>query len=434
MVTLGLLLLGVLGVLLVLGLWIGVALAIIAWLAMMLAANSPAGLNLVTATWAAAASWELAALPLFVWMGEILFRTRLSEQMFTGLAPWMRRLPGRLLHVNVLGSGIFGLVSGSSAATCATISKIALPELARRGYPEGIAIGTLAGSGTLGILIPPSIIMVVYAVAANVSIIQMFLAGLLPGVMVMLLFHGYVVAWALLRPDRIPAGDARIGFAAKLRNSRELIPCLLLILAVMGSIIGGLATATESAAFGVAGALILAAMGRSLTRASFVASLMGATRLSCVIMVILCAAAFLTVAMGFTGLPRALAEQVAALGLSRLELLAVLVVLYVILGMFLDGVSMIVLTTAVVLPMVQGVGVDLIWFGIFIVILVEIAAVTPPVGFNLFVLQSMTGRDSTYVARQAIPFFLLLVAAIVILTAFPQIALWLPQTVMAAAR
>jgi tripartite ATP-independent transporter DctM subunit len=428
---LGFVLLGGLGALLAAGLWIGFALAIVAWLGMVLASGSPPGLNLVTATWASAASWELAALPLFVWMGEILFRTRLSEQMFKGLAPWMAPLPGGLLHVNVLGSGIFGLVSGSSAATCATISKIALPELSRRGYPPGIAIGTLAGSGTLGILIPPSVIMVVYAVAANVSVIQVFLAGLVPGLMMMLLFHGYVAAWGAVNARRVPPGEPRLGLREKLRNSRELIPCLLLIATVMGSIVGGLATATESAAFGVAGALAIAAFGGSLDRASFMASLHGATRMSCVIMFILGTAAFLTVAMGFTGVPRALAEHVAAAGLSKYELIAVLVVLYVMLGMFLDGVSMIVLTTSIVLPMVQAVGIDLIWFGIFIVLLVEIAAVTPPVGFNLFVLQSMSGRDATYVARQALPFFGLLVVAIVLLTLFPDIATWLPQLVMA---
>jgi tripartite ATP-independent transporter DctM subunit len=430
-VGLGLILLVVLGMLLVGGVWVGVALGCVGWVAMTFFSNSPPGLNLATAAWASNASWELAALPLFVWMGEILYRTRLSEQMFVGLAPWLTRIPGRLLHVGIVGSCIFGMVSGSSAATCATISKIALPELKRRGYEEGIALGSLAGAGTLGILMPPSIVMVVYAVAADVSIIQMFLAGIIPAIVVMLLFNGYVLVWALLQPSRVPPSDIEMSFLAKVRNSRELIPCVLLIFAVLGAIIAGFATATESAAFGVAGALVIGAATRSLSWKSFTDSLLGATRLSCMILFILAGAAFLTVAMGFTGIPRALAEFVVALNPDRYALIAILCLMYLVLGCFLDGISMIVLTTSIVLPMIARVGIDLLWFGIFIVLLVEIAAVTPPVGFNLFVLQTMSGKESTFVARHALPFFGMLIVAIAIITMFPQIATWLPKVVMA---
>jgi tripartite ATP-independent transporter DctM subunit len=420
-----------LGVLLVMGVWIGMALAATGWLAMIAFSNSPPGLNLATAVWASTASWELAALPLFVWMGEILFRTKLSEQMFTGIAPWMTRIPGRLLHVGIIGCGIFGTVSGSSTATCATISKIALPELRKRGYDEGIALGSLASAGTLGILLPPSIILVVYAVAADVSIIQVFLAGVLPGLLVMLLLNGYVLVWALLHPHRVPPSDIRMTFWEKLRNSKELIPCILLIIAVIGAIVAGYATATESAAFGVLGSLIIAASTRSLTWRNFFDSLLGATRLSCMIMFILAGAAFLTLAMGYTGIPRALAEFVASLQPDRYVLIAILCAMYIVLGTALDGISMIVLTTSIVLPMIDRVGIDLLWFGIFIVLLVEISELTPPVGFNLFVLQMMSGRDATFVARSAIPFFCMLVLAIAIITIFPQIATWLPKVVMA---
>jgi tripartite ATP-independent transporter DctM subunit len=376
--------------------------------------------------WGTASSWTLTALPLFVWMGEILFRTRLSEDMFRGLAPWVERLPGRLLHTNVIGCTIFAAVSGSSAATCATIGKMTLPELKRRNYPEGITIGTLAGAGTLGLLIPPSIILIVYGVTAEVSIAKLFVAGVVPGALLAVLFMGYVIAWALLNPGRIPPLEQATTFAQKLHASRHLIPVVLLIAAVIGSIYAGIATATEAAAVGVVGALILSAIQGSLDRSTFTASLLGATRLYCMIALILAGASFLTLSMGFIGLPRHLAEWIAGLGLSKAVLIAALMVFYIVLGCFLDGISMVVLTMAVIVPTVERAGIDLIWFGIFIVLVVEMAQITPPVGFNLFVLQGMTGRQILYIARHTLPMFILMVVAVVLLFAFPGLATWLP--------
>jgi tripartite ATP-independent transporter DctM subunit len=380
------------------GLWIALSLAAVGYVAMAAAHPSP-GTFLASAFWEATGSWTLAALPMFVWMGEILFRTRLSEELFNGLSPWVRRIPGRLLHVNILACGLFGSVSGSSAATCATVSKIALPELRRRGYDERVAIGSLATSGTLGILIPPSIIMVVYAVAAEVSIVRVFIAGCLPGLIVMGLFSLYIVVWAVLNPSRQPPLEPSMPLSTKLRQSAQLIPCALLIAAVIGSMFAGWATATEAAAFGVFGSLILAALTRTLTWRSFLDSLAGATRLSCMIMFILAGAAFLTKSMALTGIPAALAQGVAALELGPYGLIAILTVVYVLLGTALDGVSMIVLTTSIVVPMIQQAGFDLIWFGVFIVLVVEIAEITPPVGFNLFVMQTMSGLEQTEVAK-----------------------------------
>jgi len=412
------------------GVWIAMTLAICGWIGLAFFTNTLPGKNLFTAFWGSNASWTLAALPMFIWMGEILFRTRLSEEMFEGLAPWLRRIPGRLMHVNILGCGIFGSVSGSSAATCATISKVALPELLKRGYDEKTALGSLATAGTLGILIPPSITMVVYAVAAEASIIRIFLAGFIPGFILMALFSGYIAAWALANPEKTPPPGPPMSFMEKVRKSGNLIPVSALILFIVWVLVAGIATATECAAYGVLGSLAIAWWSGSLTWRSFVDSLMSATRVSCMIMFILAGASYLSMAMAFTGIPRALAEWVASLALSPYALIAVLTLLYIVLGTALDGISMIVLTSAVILPMIQKAGFDLVWFGIFIVLLVEIAEVTPPVGFNLFVLQNMTGRDSNYIAKASLPFFAMLVVTIGIITVFPDIVLWLPDLVM----
>ena len=420
--------------LLVGGVWIAIAMGVVAWLGLQVFTTSPAEVNLFQAFWGSNASWTLAALPLFVWMGEILFRTRLSDEMFEGLAPWLGWLPGRLMHVNIFGCGIFAAVSGSSSATCATIAKVALPELIRRGYDEKVCLGSLCGAGTLGLLIPPSIIMIVYAVAAEVSILKMFVAGVLPGIMLVLLFSGYIVVWALLNPDKTPRHVDNLPILERIRKARNLIPCVLLIVFVMGAMFTGYATATEAAAFGVLGALAIAGWSGSLTRENLWASLMGATRLSCMILFILAGAAFLSSCMAFTGIPRALAQWVSSLGASPYALIAVLALIYLLLGTALDGISMIVLTTSIVLPMVEAAGFDLIWFGIFIVLLVEIAELTPPLGFNLFVLQTMSGRDSNYVALASIPFFCMMVLALIVVIAFPGIATWLPDSLLGATR
>lgn len=409
------------------GVWIGLALAGVAWLGMELFSSRPAGDAMAVTIWGSASSWTLTALPLFVWMGEILFRTRLSSDMFRGLAPWLERVPGRLLHTNIIGCTIFAAVSGSSAATCATIGKMTLPELARRGYPEGMTIGTLAGAGTLGLLIPPSIIMIVYGVTANVSIAQLFIAGIVPGILLAALFSGYIVAWSLVHRNAIPAATEHTTFGQKLHASRYLIPVFLLIALVLGSIYAGLATATEAAAFGVVGALAISATQRSLTGATFVQSLMGATRLYCMIALILAGAAFLTLAMGYIGLPRHLAEWITGLHLSPLALVVALMLFYIVLGCFLDGISMVVLTVGIVLPTVEAAGIDLLWFGIFIVLVVEMAQITPPVGFNLFMLQGMTQKQITWIAKQALPMFYLMVAAVLLIWFFPGLVTGLPR-------
>ncbi len=425
-ITVSILLMAVLFALLAGGVWVGLTLAGVAWVGMEFFAGRPAGDAMAMTIWGSASSWTLTALPLFVWMGEILFRTNLSESMFRGLAPWVNALPGRLLHTNVIGCTIFASVSGSSAATCATVGKMNIPELVRRGYPERQVIGSLGGPATLGLLIPPSIILIVYGVAAETSISKLFMAGVLPGLLLALLFSGYLVVWALLHPDQIPKSEEGMSFLEKLNESRRLIPVVLLIAAVVASIYSGIATATEAAAIGVVGAFVLSASLGALTWETFRASLFGATRLYCMIALILAGAAFMTLSMGYIGLPRQLAEFVGSLNLSPAMLVIVLGIFYIIIGCFLDGISTIVLTMAVVLPIIQAAGIDTIWFGIFLVITVETAQITPPVGFNLFVLQSMTGKQITYIARACAPYFVLMVAALVLLWYVPGIVTWLP--------
>ena len=412
------------------GVWVGLTLTGVAWIAVTLFSSRPAGDAMAVTVWGSSSSWTLTALPLFVWMGEILFRTRLSNDMFKGLAPWVQGLPGRLLHTNVIGCTIFAAVSGSSAATCATIGKMTLPELTRRGYPEHMVIGTLAGASTLGLLIPPSIIMIVYGVAAEVSISKLFIAGVLPGIMLAMLFSGYIMVWALRNPQQVPAADGKFTFMQKLAASTSLIPVVSLIIAVLGSIYSGVATATEAAAVGVVGSLVISALQGSMNWPTFRAAIMGATRLYCMIALILAGAAFLTLAMGYIGLPRHLAEWIASLGLSQAQLIVALALFYIILGCFLDGISMVVLTMGVLMPTVQAAGIDAIWFGIFIVLVVEMAQITPPVGFNLFVLQGMTGRQLTWIAKVTMPMFFLMCVAVALIYIFPGIVTWLPQQMM----
>ena len=425
-VLITLLLVAVLFAILGSGVWIGLALSGVAWISMAMFSARPAGDAMAVTIWGASSSWTLTALPLFVWMGEILFRTRLSEDMFKGLAPWLENVPGRLLHTNVIGCAIFAAVSGSSAATCATIGKMTIPELTRRGYPEDKVIGTL------GLLIPPSIIMIVYGVSANVSIAQLFIAGIIPGILLATLFSGYIVVWALANPGLIPPATEKLSFKEKLYRSRHLLQVGLLIVLVLGAVYSPWVTPTEAAAVGVLGALVLSAAQGSLTRRTFIDSLMGATRLFCMIALILSGAQFLTLAMGYLGLPRHLAEWIGSLGLSNVMLIAVLTVFYIVLGCFLDGISMVVLTMGVIMPTVEKAGIDLIWFGIFIVLVVEMAQITPPVGFNLFVLQGMTNKQVPWIARVTLPMFFLIVAALTLIYAFPDLVMWLPRSMKGA--
>ena len=405
-------------VILAAGIWIAIALIAVSAIGMMLFTDSPAGLVMATTVWANSSSWTLTALPLFIWMGEILFRTRMSEDLFRGLAPWMNWLPGRLLHTNVVGCAMFATVSGSSTATCATIGRMTLPELKLRHYPDAISVGSLSGASTLGLMIPPSITMIVYGITAQVSVSKLFIAGILPGIMLMLLFGGYIVVWSLVRHKSMPVADP------------HLLPILALMTGVIGSIYAGLATATEAAILGVVGALSIAAASGNLTRATFWESAMSAMRTSTMIAFILAGSSFMTVTVGFLGIPRMITEAIGGLGLSPPMLLVMLTLFFIVLGCVLDGISIIVLTSAILLPLVTAAGFDLIWFGIYLVLVIEMSMITPPVGFNLFVLKAMTNRSIGFIAGASMPFFLLMLLAVALLYLWPSMATMLPRYMM----
>ena len=409
------------------GVWVAISMIGVSSIGMLIFTSRPVGDAMATTMWGTSSSWTLTALPLFVWMGEILFRTKLSENLFTGLAPWLSRLPGGLIHVNVVGCALFAAISGSSAATVATVGKMSIPELRKRNYPEKLLLGSLAGSGTLGLLIPPSIILIIYGVTVQESIAKLFIAGIIPGIMIAVIFMVYVITWSIINKKEMPTSNESFSFSEKIKGSSQLLPVIMLIIAVIGSIYAGVATATEAASLGVVGALILSFFQKTLTKETFKTSLLGATKTSCMIAFILAGSSFLSLAMGFTGLPRNLAIWIQEMNLSPYVLIFVLTIFYIILGMFLDGISAVVLTMAIIEPMIRQAGFDMIWFGIFLVVVVEMAQITPPVGFNLFVLQGMAGKDMGYIARSAFPLFLLMILAVIFIIIFPEIALWLPE-------
>ena len=409
------------------GVWVAISMIGVSSIGMLIFTSRPVGDAMATTIWGTSSSWTLTALPLFVWMGEILFRTKLSENLFKGLAPWMSRLPGGLIHVNVVGCALFAAISGSSAATVATVGKMSIPELRKRNYPEKLLLASLAGSGTLGLLIPPSIILIIYGVTVQESIAKLFIAGIIPGIMIAIIFMLYIITWSIINKNEMPTSSEIFSLNDKMKGLKQLLPVITLITAVIGSIYMGIATATEAASLGVVGALILSFFQKTLTKETFKLSLLGATKTSCMIAFILAGSSFLSLAMGFTGLPRNLAMWIQEMNLSPYVLIFVLTIFYIVLGMFLDGISAVVLTMAIIEPMIRQAGFDMIWFGIFLVVVVEMAQITPPVGFNLFVLQGMANKDMGYIAKSAFPLFLLLILAVIIIVIFPEISLWLPE-------
>jgi len=372
-------------------------------------------------------SWSLAALPLFILMGEILYRSSISDKLLTGLMPWLGKIPGKLLHINVAACSLFAAVSGSSAATTATVGKITLNELKKRGYKKSLAIGSLAGSGTLGFLIPPSLIMIIYGVLADVSIGKLFIAGILPGILLATLYSGYIMIVSSLDKSAVPKSDEEFSWSDKVKSLKDLIPTFLLIALVLGSIYGGFATPTEAAALGVVGSIILAIYFKTFGLKLFKESLFNSVKTTVMISFIIAGAGFLSQVVGFLGIARAISEYIASLHLSPYHLIIVVGIMYIFLGMILDGISIVVMTLPIVLPIVTAAGFNPLWFGIFLVFMVELSQVTPPVGFSLFVIQSISGEKIEYIVKATLPFFFIMLLAVAIITIFPDIAFYLPN-------
>ena len=413
-----------------LGTWVFAGLMLVAFtgLTLVLDMNTARIGAIMTGTmWRAASTWELAAVPIFILMGEIIFRTDISERLFRGLSPWVNAIPGRLLHANIGGCTLFAAISGSSTATTATVGKITTVALEERNYDVNLTIGSLAGAGSLGLLIPPSISMIIYGVLGEVSIARLFAAGVFPGLLVAGLYSGYVMSCSILDPAKAPKAAESYSWFDRLKGLLDLSPIFLLIIIVLGGIYAGVATPSEAAALGLAATIVLAVLLKQLTVKIFMDSLIGSVRITCMVITILVAAAFLSSAMGYLHVPQEIAKALSQLELTHYQLIVLIAIFYIILGLFLDGLSILVMSLPITLPLIIAGGFDPVWFGVFVVIMIELAMVTPPIGFNLFVIQGLTGYPIGRIAYAALPFFLLMVLAAAIITVFPEIALWLPD-------
>jgi len=425
--TMALVVFGILFLTLAAGIWVGFSLFIVGFLGMVLFNPLPAGNNMASSVWATIEKWEYVALPLFILMGEILYRSGISEKLFKSLVPWLYRLPGGLLLMNIVSCTLFAAVSGSSAATTATVGRITLAEFDKLGYDRRLAMGSLAGAGTLGFLIPPSLIMIVYAILAEVSIGKMFMAGILPGLLLSGIYASYIIYRGIRNPEIAPKTQESYSWKERLVGLKDLAPTVILILMVLGSIYGGVATPTEAAALGVFGATLFAFINRRMNPKIFFQCLVGAVKTNAMIMMIVVGAGFLSRVMGFLGIPATITRAITELDLSPYMLMILLGGFYVLLGCLLDGFSIVVMTLPIALPMVTLAGFDPIWFGIYLILMVEVSQITPPVGFNLFVIQGLTGEPIVKIARYALPFFFLMLLTTAILTIFPDIALFLPN-------
>lgn len=431
MATMAVVVFGALFLALSVGIWVGFSLFIVGYIGMIFFGTLPAGNNMASSVWSTVEKWEYVALPLFILMGEILYRSGISEKLFKSLVPWLHRLPGGLLLMNIIACTLFAAVSGSSAATTATVGRITLAEFEKLGYDRRLAMGSLAGAGTLGFLIPPSLIMIVYAILAEVSIGKMFMAGILPGLLLSGIYSSYIIYRGIRNPEIAPQTQDSYSWGERVVALKDLVPTLILILMVLGSIYAGIATPTEAAALGVFGATVFAFINRQMNLKILFECLIGAVKTNAMIMMIVVGAGFLSRVMGFLGIPAAITQAITELNLSPYMLMLLLGGFYIVLGCLLDGFSIVVMTLPIALPMVTMAGFDPIWFGIYLILMVEVSQITPPVGFNLFVIQGLTGEPILQIAKYALPFFFLMLFTTVILTLFPQIALFLPQIMIA---
>lgn len=409
--------------------WVGISLFIVGIISTILFTSNPPMTILANIFWNNTNSATMMALPLFILMGEILVRSRLSESLFKGLAPWMSFLPGRLLHVNIIASSFFSAVSGSSAATTATVGKITLPELFKRDYDRSLSIGSLAGAGTLGFLIPPSMMMIVYGIVSDVSIGKLFIAGIVPGIILAFGFSGYIVIRSLINPSLANNEDVYT-WEDRIKALPQLLPIVFLILLVLGSIYTGWATPTEAAAVGVLGAFVIALFSRTLNGKVFMEIILESVKTSTMIMLIVSGASYLSVTVGYLKIPSQLTQFISDMGLSGYQLIIILSIMYIILGMMLDGFSLIVMSLPLALPLIIAAGFDPLWFGIYLILMIEISQITPPVGFNLFVINGLVKEDILKIAIYALPSFVIILLVTALITVYPEIILWFPDLMM----
>ncbi len=412
------------------GIWISLSLFIVGFISMEMFGFLPAGTNMASSVWATINKWELVALPLFILMGEILFRSGISKNLFKALVPWLYRFPGGLLLINIISCTIFAAVSGSSAATTATVGRITLPEFERLKYNESLSMGSLAGAGTLGFLIPPSLIMIIYAILAEVSIGKMFIAGILPGLLLATIYILYLMTRGIIDPSIAPSSKSSYSWEERIKSLKHVVPVGFLIISVLGSIYAGIASITEAAALGVLASAIFAFLNKALDHRILFECLESAVKTTSMIIFIVMGAGFLSRAMGILGIPMELTEAIGGMNLSPYALIAMLGLVYIVLGCILDGFSIVVMTLPIALPLIQNAGFDPIWFGIFLILMVELSQITPPVGFNLFVIQGLTGKSIGTVAKAAFPFFILMIITTAIITVFPTVATYLPGVML----
>lgn len=422
---------GLLFVLLGTGAWVSLSLMGVGIGSLTLFRSIPVDKLLAQSVWNGLSSSELVALPLFILMAELLYRSRFTNNLFASLEPWVRNLPGGLLHTNVLGCTFFALISGSSAATTSAIGRLTLPELQKRGYSRAMSMGSLAGSGTLGFLIPPSIIMIIYGVLSQTSVLKLFAAGILPGLLLALMFMGYLAIASFFVRDARPRekqDDSGI-WGERLRGVPSLLPFVGLMAAVLGSMYAGLASPSEAAALAVGLTCLVMLIEGSLTWKALKESCIGAARTASMLGLIIGAATFLSVSTGFLGLPQAISGYITDMNLGPVGLITLLLLIYIPLGCFLEGMSLMVMTLPIVIPLVTGAGYDKVWFGVFLIIVIEMAQITPPVGINLFVIQGLTRERMYRIAFAAAPFFLIMVCFVYLIVFFPQIVTYLPGLV-----
>lgn len=407
------------------GVWIAIALGMVGVIGLAMVNPTLLG-GLESVAWNTTESFVLTAVPLFLFMGSVIMQSGISARFYRGLVPWLSLVPGGLAQSNIVACSIFAALCGSSVATAAAIGAIAIPEMRERGYDMRVTTGTLAAGGTLGILIPPSIPFIIYGSTVGESVGRLFTAGIVPGLILTLVFMTFLALQVTLSPGLVPARGEAHAWAERWKGLGDMVPVFLLVLLVMGGIYGGVMTPTEAAGVGASGAVAVAALYGQLSWPVLRRSLLETIRVNAMILFIVMGAQIMSLALVSAGIPRGIVALISPLAASRWLIFALIVVMYLVLGCLVDALSLMLLTLPVVFPIVQAQGFDPIWFGVVLVLLLEVGLITPPVGINLFVIQGMSGRPLGEVSAGSLPYVILMLLGIALLAIFPGLALWLP--------